>query len=221
MWESRPRTPLDLVVNLQAFPWDFVDVLGSSQLSGKNGKFLSPCRRQLCPLPTADPTPSCCSSFRAEVGTQSAQGFHPPCYPRRGLTFICSLSGHKFHRPRDSSQACAWPAMPSLLCYSHSIRNQYRIETDACQWAEQDILLLLPCPAASVKPLPAAGSMKNRRLSLPVDSGTCMMPVLYPCSHRSGSHVASLAHVTVKKARLFIRYVLPFSPPRVRRQLCR
>jgi hypothetical protein len=32
--------PLDLVVNPQAFPWDFVDVLGSSQLSGKNRKFL-------------------------------------------------------------------------------------------------------------------------------------------------------------------------------------
>jgi hypothetical protein len=120
----------------------------------------------------------CVRASAREGGTQSAQGCRPPRYPRRGLTFICSLPGHKSHRPRDSSQACAWPAMPSLLCYSHSIRYLYRIETDACQWAEQDILLLLPCPAASVKPLPAAGSMRTEDSHCLSAAGTCMMPVL-------------------------------------------
>jgi ferredoxin-like protein FixX len=124
-----------------------------------------------------------CSRCRARGGTQSAQGCRPPRYPRRCLTFICSLPGHKSHRPRDSSQACAWLAMPSLLCYSHSIRYLYHIETDACQWAEQDILLLLPCPASSAKPLPAAGSMRTDD-SLYVNCGTCMILVIEPGSRQ-------------------------------------
>jgi hypothetical protein len=68
--------------------------------------------------------------------------------------------------------------MPSLLCYSHSIRYQYRIETDACQWAEQDILLLLPCPCRQLQAIASGRVDENRRLSLYVDSGTCMMLVL-------------------------------------------
>jgi hypothetical protein len=36
--------------------------------------------------------------------------------------------------------------MPLLLSFARIIRYLYRIETDACQWAEQDLLLLLPYP---------------------------------------------------------------------------
>jgi hypothetical protein len=132
--------------------------------------------RALIPARRSQLVPVCFLS--AQGGTQSAQGCRPPRYPRRGLTFICSLPGHKSHRPRDSSQACAWPAFPSLLCYSHSIRYLYRIETDACQWAEQDILLLLPSPCRKRQAIASRRVDEKRRLSLPVDSGTCMVPVL-------------------------------------------